>query len=284
MESQFATGIFNGEGWSVHFTRKGQGPDLILLHGGGPGATGSSNYSRNIDALSSDFRTWVIDFPGWGRSSKNLQIFGSRSPFVNGARALKAFMEAVGISKAHLIGNSFGGAVAYCLAMDHPQAVDRIVTMGPGGAYVEGKGPTQGILQLLTYYGGEGPTREKLEAFLHNLVHDTSVLTPELIEQRFIASNQAEICANPPLTLPEGGAPPRAAYLSEDPRLAQLPHKCLLIWGQQDKVNPPEGVQSFAAVPDQDVVLFSQCGHWAQWEQADKFNSLVQWFLLRSEG
>lgn len=280
-ESLFVTGRAEHGDWSIHYTVQGSGPDLILLHGGGPGATGRSNYSRNIDALSARFTTWVIDVPGWGQSSKNLEAFGSPSPFVNGARALVAFMDAAGIGRAHLVGNSFGGAAAYYLALERPERVDRLVAMGPGGAYIEGQGPTEGILQLVTYYLGEGPTRGKLSAFLHNLVFDTSVLTPELIEQRFAASNNPDITVNPPLRLPPNGPPPRAAYLSEDPRMSSLPHECLLIWGQQDRVNLPAGVQSFSRVPKQDVVLFANCGHWAQWEQAAKFNELVIWFLTR---
>lgn len=275
----FANGTHEGAAWSMHYTVKGQGPTLILLHGGGPGATGASNYSRNIDVLSAHFTTYVIDMLGWGQSSKNLQIFGSPSPFMNGAHALRAFMDAVGISKAHLIGNSFGGAVAYCMALEYPDRVERLVTMGPGGAYIEGQGPTPGIIQLVTYYMGEGPTREKLSAFLQNLVYDVSVLTPELIDARFAASNDPQITANPPLTLPPGGSLPRQAYLSEDPRLKTLTHQCLLIWGQQDKVNLPAGAQSFSVIPNQDMVLLSQCGHWAQWEQSRKFNALVLEFL-----
>ena len=70
--------------------------------------------------------------------------------------------------------------------------------------------------------------------------------------------------------------------MSEDPRLASLPHRCLLIWGQQDKINLPDGAKRFGVVPDQEVVLFDNCGHWAQWEQAEKFNQLVLWFLQRA--
>ncbi len=273
--------LAQGDGWSIHYSVRGTGPNLILLHGGGPGATGASNYSRNVEALAARFTTYLIDFPGWGRSSKNLQSFGAASPFVNGGRAVHAFMDAVGIERAHLVGNSFGGAAAYCLAMDHPGRVDRLVSMGPGGAWIDGVGPTPGILQLLTYYLGEGPTREKLKAFLLNLVHDTSVVTDALVEERFAASNDPEITANPPLSLPPG-PPPKEAFLSNDPRLKSLAHRSLLIWGQQDRVNLPAGAAAFSGVPNQDVVLLANCGHWAQWEQADKFNDLVVWFLTRA--
>jgi 4,5:9,10-diseco-3-hydroxy-5,9,17-trioxoandrosta-1(10),2-diene-4-oate hydrolase len=282
-DSKFA----EGSGWKIHYTVQGSGPALILLHGGGPGATGASNYGRNVGALSQHFTTYVIDFPGWGQSSKNLESFGASGmsgPFQNGGRAVKAFMDALNIPKAHLIGNSFGGASAYCLAMDAPERVDRLVSMGPGGAWIEGSGLSEGILQLLTYYMGEGPSREKLKAFLNNLVYDTSVLTDALIEDRFAASNNPEITANPPLRLPPmtGGAPPKGHYLSNDARLPGLQHRALLIWGSQDKVNIPAGVNAFNVLPNQDVVMFSKCGHWAQWEQAEKFNELVTWFLLRA--
>jgi len=278
-ESKFAV----GEGWKIHYTVQGDGPVLILLHGGGPGANGLSNYSRNINALAKSFTTYVIDFPGWGKSSKNLESFGASSPFLNGARAVKAFMDALSIKRAHLVGNSFGGSAAYYVAMEYPDRVDRLVCMGPGGAWIEGVGPTEGIIQLLTYYAGEGPKPEKLKAFLGNLVFDTSVLTDALVAERFAASNDPEIAANPPLRMSaHGGPPPKEFFLTNDPRMKTLPHRSLLIWGQQDKVNLPAGVASFGMVPDQDVVMFSQCGHWAQWEQADKFNELVTWFLQRA--
>ena len=277
--------IVKGDGWHINYMVKGSGPALILLHGGGPGASGWSNYNRNIDAFAEHYTTYLIDFPGWAESSKNLDSFGARSPFRNGANAVKAFMDALGIEKAHLVGNSFGGSAAFYMCLDHPDRVGRIVTMGPGGAWLEGStGPTPGIRQLMTYYMNEGPTREKLAAFLQNLVYDPSILPVDMLEQRFNASNDPEIVANAPLRPPAGaaGPPPQEMHLSEDPRLKDMPHRALMIWGLQDKVNLPEGAFSFRNVPDQDLIFFDKCGHWAQWEQADKFNDLVLWFLARA--
>ena len=108
-ESRFAQGhTETGEPWRIAYSVQGAGEDIILLHGGGPGATGASNYSRNVQALAQHFRCWVIDFPGWGQSSKNLNAFGAPGPFHNGGKAVLAFMEALGIARAHLVGNSFG--------------------------------------------------------------------------------------------------------------------------------------------------------------------------------
>ena len=283
-QPQSAEGRFeNGEAWRIHYRAHGSGPDVVLLHGGGPGATGASNYSKNIDALSAHFRCWVIDFPGWGLSSKNLSAFGGPGPFQSGGRAVRAFMDALHIERAHLVGNSFGGSAALCLAMDEPQRVARLVLMGPGGGVVAGAtGPTEGIRQLLTYYLGDGPSLDKLKAFIGNLVHDTALLTPALIQQRFEASNDAEIRANPPLVPPPGG-PGKETFISLDPRLATLPHRALFVWGLQDKVNPVAGLEPFKAMPNADCLLLSRCGHWAQWEHPQRFNDVVTSFLLDAD-
>lgn len=272
-----------GAQWRIAYQVSGAGEDVILLHGGGPGATGSSNYSKNVQALSPHFRCWVLDFPGWGQSTKNLNAFGGLGPFHNGGRAVRAFMDAIGLARAHLIGNSFGGASALCLAMDNPERVDKLVLMGPGGGVVAGAtGPTEGIKQLLTYYLGDGPSLEKLQAFIGNLVYDTTLLTPELIRQRFDASNDPEIRANPPLVPPSGG-PGKETFISLDPRLATLPHRTLFIWGLQDKVNPVEGLEPFKAIPNADYLLLSRCGHWAQWEHPQRFNDVVTSFLQHDD-
>ena len=275
-------GLPSGGDFRIRYEVHGRGPDVVLLHGGGPGATGASNYAKNIAALAEWHRVWVIDFPGWGKSSKNLDAFGGEGPFQNGGRAVRAFMDAVGLERAHLVGNSFGGSAALCLAMDHPDRVARLVMMGPGGGVVPGAtGPTEGIKQLLTYYLGEGPTRAKLQAFIGNLVHDASLLTPALVEERFLASNDPEICKNPPLVVPSR-PPGKEMLISTDPRLAAVRHPALFVWGLQDRVNPSAGAASFEGIPNSDFFFLNQCGHWAQWEHPAKFNALVTSFLAWS--
>ena len=283
-QAQFVEGpTSTGAAWRIGYQVSGAGEDVVLLHGGGPGATGASNYSKNIEALSRHFRCWVIDFPGWGSSSKNLNAFGGLGPFHNGGRAVLAFMDAMGIQRAHLIGNSFGGSSALCLAMDAPERVGKLVLMGPGGGVVAGAtGPTDGIKQLLTYYLGDGPSLEKLQTFIGNLVHDQSLLTPELIRLRFEASNDPEIRANPPLVPPPGG-PGKETFISLDPRLASVSNRTLFIWGLQDRVNLVAGLEPFKVMPNADYLLLSRCGHWAQWEHPQRFNDVVTSFLLHDD-
>ena len=177
------------------------------------------------------------------------------------------------------LGLSVGGMWGAQLALEHPERVDRLVLMGPGGGTVPGAtGPTEGIRQLQGYYLGEGPTLEKLTAFIGNLVYDSSLITPELIRQRFEASADPAICANPPI-VPRPTPPGPETFISRDPRLASVAHRALFIWGQQDKVNPAAGIDSFKVMPNADYVLLNHCGHWAQWEHPERFNDLVLSFL-----
>ena len=101
-----------------------------MLHGGGPGASGVSNYSRNIDALAQQFRVIVPDMPGYGRSAKGVD---QDDPFGYLADMIRGLLDELGLATAHLVGNSYGGAAALRLALDTPQRVDKLVLMGPGG-------------------------------------------------------------------------------------------------------------------------------------------------------
>ena len=153
-------------------TEAGQGAPVVLLHGGGPGATGVSNYVRNIDALAQHFRVIVPDLPGYGQSSKELDF---SDPFGDLATAVRGLLDELGVDRAHLVGNSYGGAAALRLALDRPDKVDRLILMGPGGIGTTRGLPTKGLNALLGYYGGDGPSREKLAAFIRGyLVHDGS--------------------------------------------------------------------------------------------------------------
>lgn len=256
-------------------------PVVVLLHGGGPGATGASNYIRNIDALACRFRVIVPDMPGYGRSSKELDF---SDPFGDLARALRGLLDELGVAKAHLVGNSYGGAAALRLALDRPDKVDRMILMGPGGIGTTRGLPTKGLNSLLGYYGGDGPSREKLASFVRDyLVHDGATVPDELIDLRYEASIQPEVIASPPLRRPSGPTAPRTLWrmdLTRDRRLARCAVPTLVIWGADDKVNKPSGGPLLSrTMPNCDLYVSANTGHWAQWERSDLFNDLAIAFL-----
>ena len=259
-------------------TDAGEGAPVVLLHGGGPGATGISNYVRNVDALAQHFRVIVPDLPGYGQSSKDLDF---SDPFGDLATAIRGLLDELSVDRAHVVGNSYGGAAALRLALDRPDRVDRLVLMGPGGIGTTRGLPTKGLKTLLGYYGGDGPSREKLATFIRDhLVHDGSTVPEDLIDLRYEASIQPEVIASPPLRRPSDLRTLLRMDLSRDRRLARCEVPTLVIWGAQDKVNKPSGGPFLArTMPNCDLFVAASTGHWAQWERADLFNDLTVAFL-----
>ena len=271
-------------GRKIFVAEAGSGPAVLLLHGGGPGASGVSNYSRNIDALAKRYRVLVPDMPGYGRSSKGID---KSDPFGCLADAMRGLLDELSISTAHLVGNSYGGAAALRLALDTPGRVGKLVLMGPGGIGTTRGLPTDGLNSLLAYYGGSGPSREKLATFLRNyLVYDGDSVPDELIDLRYTASIDPEVVANPPLSRPSGLFALRTLWrmdLTRDSRLAALQTPTLILWGRDDKVNRPSGGPMLQNImPNAELVMTSRTGHWMQWERADLFNQIVDEFLSDS--
>ncbi|WP_043394439.1 alpha/beta fold hydrolase [Mycolicibacterium llatzerense] len=265
----------------IYVAEAGSGPAVVLLHGGGPGASGVTNYSRNIDALAQHYRVLVPDMPGYGRSSKGID---KSDPFGSLADAMRGMLDELSISTAHLIGNSYGGAAALRLALDTPGRVGKLVLMGPGGIGTTRGLPTAGLNSLLAYYGGTGPSREKLAEFIRNyLVYEGDSVPDELIDLRYAASIDPEVVADPPLSRPSGPFALRTLWrmdLTRDSRLASLQTPTLILWGRDDKVNRPSGGPMLQNImPNAELVMTSRTGHWMQWERADLFNQLVDEFL-----
>jgi 2-hydroxy-6-oxonona-2,4-dienedioate hydrolase/4,5:9,10-diseco-3-hydroxy-5,9,17-trioxoandrosta-1(10),2-diene-4-oate hydrolase len=268
-------------GTEIFFAEAGTGPAVVMLHGGGPGASGVTNYSRNIDALAQRYRVIVPDMPGYGRSAKGID---KSDPFGYLGDAIRGLLDELDIDTAHLVGNSYGGAAALRLALDTPHRVGKLVLMGPGGIGTTRMLPTAGINSLLSYYGGDGPSRDKLAAFIRNyLVYDADSVPDKLIDVRYRASIDPEVVANPPLTRPSGPMALRTLWrmdLTRDSRLATLQTPTLVLWGRDDKVNRPAGgPMLLKAMPNAELVMTSRTGHWLQWERAELFNRIVSEFL-----
>lgn len=271
-------------GKRIFFAEAGSGQPVVMLHGGGPGASGVSNYSRNIDALAQHFRVIVPDMPGYGQSSKGVD---QSDPFGDLADSIRGLIDEIGIATAYLVGNSYGGAAALRLALDTPDRVDKLVLMGPGGIGTTRALPTPGLKSLLSYYSGDGPSRDKLASFIRNyLVYEGASVPDSLIDTRYTASLDPEVIADPPLRRPSGPMALRTLWrmdLTRDKRLRRLTTPTLVLWGRDDKVNRPAGGPMLAGMmPSAELVMTSRTGHWLQWERAALFNTLVVDFLSDS--
>jgi len=271
----------NVAGKPIFVAEAGDGLPVVMLHGGGPGASGVSNYSRNIDSLADHFRVIVPDLPGYGRSAKGVD---QSDPFGYLADMIRGLLDELGVGTACLVGNSYGGAAALRLALDTPQRVGKLVLMGPGGIGTTRGAPTAGLKSLLAYYGGDGPSRDKLETFIRNyLVYEGACVPDSLIDTRYAASVDPEVVADPPLRRPSGPTALRTLWrmdLTRDKRLKHLQTPTLVLWGRDDNVNRPSGGPMLAnLMPNAELVMTSRTGHWMQWERAELFNRMAVDFL-----
>jgi 2-hydroxy-6-oxonona-2,4-dienedioate hydrolase len=276
--SRFITITENNQPLNLHYNDVGQGQQVVvMLHGSGPGASGWANFHRNIEPLvDAGYRVILLDCPGWSKSDTIVST-GSRSDL--NARCLKAVLDALGIAKVHIIGNSMGGHSAVGFALANPDMVDKLILMGggTGGPSNFVPMPTEGIKLIGALY--RDPTVENLKRMMAVFVYDSSTLTEELYEQRlnnilarrdhlenFVKSLQI----NP------------KQFSDYSARLAEIKAKTLVIWGRDDRFVPLDiGLRLIWGIPNAELHVFNQCGHWAQWEHASAFNQMVQNFLAR---
>lgn len=261
-----------------HEAGVGNGPTIVLLHGGGPGASSWSNFSKNIAVLAENFHVLAVDQPGYGKSDKPTE---HPQYFVHSSSALKDLLDTLGITdRVHLLGNSLGGGAAVRFALDYPDRAGRLVLMGPGGLSVNlfAPDPTEGVKNLGKF--AYQPTRENLEAFLRIMVFDQKLITPELIDDRFAqASTPESLAAAKAMGKSFSSGDFEKGMLWRD--AFKLRQRVLLIWGREDRVNPLDGaLVALKMIPRAQLHVFGGCGHWAQLEKFDEFNRLAADFLL----
>jgi len=253
---------------------------VLLLHGGGPGASAWSNFGRTLGVLGERFHVLAVDQVGFGRSSKPTEF--TKQFFAASADALAELLDALGIERAHCVGNSLGGGTAVRLALDHPSKAGRLVLMAPGGLglNVFAPDPTEGIKKLYAFGAPPGPSKEKLADFLRTLVFDQKMITDELVEERYQYAADPETLASMRAMgasfFAEGGA--EQAMLWRD--AYKLRQRVLLVWGREDRVNPLDGaLLALKLIPRAQLHVFGGCGHWAMLEKFDEFNRLTADFL-----
>ncbi len=277
------------DGMKLHFHEAGSEPavvgegpgdagTVVLLHGGGPGASAWSNFGANMPVFAGRFRTIMMDLPGFGRSTTKPL---SSHFFNHAADALAGLLDELGVTKTHLVGNSLGGGVAIRFALDRPKRAGRLVLMGPGGLSLNvfAPDPTEGVKRLSEFAAPPGPSREKMAAFLRTLVFDQSLITDELIEERFgYASDPDAVAAMTAMGMSFFGEHAQDGMLWREAH--RLRHEVLLIWGREDRVNPLDGaLVALKTIKRAQLHVFGGCGHWAQAEKFDEFNRLSIDFL-----
>jgi len=250
----------------IHYETYGRGRPVLLLHGW----LGSWNLWRNtIELLGKEFRTYALDFWGFGES------VGKENYTVdNFVELVHQFMERLGIVKAPIIGHSMGGTVALSTAMRYPEKVVKICVIGspingsslnlllkasgnPAIASVFWVSPP--LLKLfLTGYSYAMAKDGK--AMSEMITRDISQVTMQSFFQSIGTLRQTDL----------------------RPRLREVKVPVLGMYGKHDIiVNPREWEVLKAGVPQAEISVYNDAGHFPMLDSPDRFIEELRQFLYK---
>jgi 2-hydroxy-6-oxonona-2,4-dienedioate hydrolase len=267
----------------LRYHEVGDGPPLLMLHGSGPGVTGWRNFAGNLPVFAPHFRCLVLELPGFGVSDPTDQPLLPAS-----VAAATRLIDGLGLDQVDVVGNSMGGISGAILGMAQPERVRRLVTVGGLGRNLFSPAPGEGINLLMDFT--DDPTRERLVAWLHSMVYDRSIITEQMIEDRWVQATDPDTLASARGMYGREAFARTAAIMagSDEPpywaMLHKLRAKTLITWGRDDRVSPVDmAVLPMRSIPDVELHVFPNCGHWAMIEQKDAWERVVLEFLTRPD-
>jgi pimeloyl-ACP methyl ester carboxylesterase len=260
----------DANGIKTNYLEAGEGDPVVLIHGSGPGVTSYANWRLVLPALAERHRAIAPDMVGFGFTDRPTDVrFGVQT----WADQVVGLMDTLGVPKAHLIGNSFGGAIALRVAAQHPERVDKMVLMGSMGVPFE---ITPGLARVWGYE----PSFENMRKVLDVFAYSRDLVNDELAEVRYRGSIQPGFQESFAAMFPADENGSRQRWVQEmttpEEQLRALPHRTLIVHGREDQVIPLETSLKLEQLLDNaDLAVFSHCGHWSMIERTDDFNRLV---------
>ena len=238
---------------------EGEAAPIVLVHGFGGDL---NNWMFNQPALAEKHRTYALDLPGHGGSSKD--VGEGTVPAL--ADALRGWMAKVEVERAHFVGHSLGAAVSLELALSDPRLVASLTLICPAGLGAEIE---------MAYIDGfiDANRRKKMEPVLQMLVHDASLVSSDMIEDvlKFKRLDGVDAALKSLRTaLFPGGQ--QAAVLRD--RLSEVEVPVQVIWGKADRIVPADHA---AGLPGTVAVkILDDTGHLAHMERAGEVNGLIE--------
>ena len=259
--------IETAEGELTHYHEVGEGTPILFLHGSGTGVSAAANWWLNLPQIGEQARCIAIDTIGYGQTvvAPNT-AYGIRAWVDHAIRTL----DALGIEKTWIVGNSLGGWLAFQLVLDYPERVLGIVSMGTGGAKQTA---------ALKAHANPELTVEGIKKTLSMFVVNKDLITDELVKVRF-ASAANDYASNRLMDVVGARDRDRFEFPLDFDKMKDITVPVLLIHGVQDVVIPvSRSWDILNTVPHADAHIFSQCGHWSQVEKAEEFNTVIKNYL-----
>ena len=257
-------------GINTNYHDWGAGFPVLFIHGSGPGVSAWANWRLVIPPLSARHRVIAPDMAGFGFSERPEGVSYDLDLWVAQAVGL---LDALGVAKAHIVGNSFGGAIALALAIRHPERVERLVLMGSVGVPFP-------ITPGLDAVWGYQPSIDNMRKLLDIFAYSRELVNDELAELRYRASVRPGFQESFAAMFPAPRQRWVEALASREADIRALPHETLIIHGRDDQVIPLSNSLTLLDWIDRSQLhVFSRCGHWVQIEHAQRFARLLADFF-----
>ncbi|MFD6292966.1 alpha/beta fold hydrolase [Streptomyces sp. NPDC060205] len=273
-ESHYA----DGAGIRYHYHDLGSGPDTVFLHGGGPGCTAWSDFGPVAHLFAADRRCLLVDIQQYGKSEKS-PIQGPM--WDHHAAKTVGLLDTLGVDRADFVCSSWGGTIALNLAAKYPDRVRSLVITGSMPVFYGPLAPLpenghRGRTARDIYYGGEGPTREKMRDLITKLEwYDGAKLPEETLTLRYEQSLDEEERA-----LAAMSDSPRGDWQDLTGELGQIQAPTLFIWGMQDAFLTPDYPLMLARmVPNGNLHVMDHTSHHLEEERPEAYQSVVSGFL-----
>ena len=270
----FEQGYLDAGGVRTRYLRAGDSgkPVLVLLHGSGGHAEA---YIRNLASHAEHFWTWSIDMLGHGYTDKP----GHPLEVDHYVTHLMDVLRAIGTDRVYLSGESLGGWVAARTAVDHPDAVARLVLNTAGGSQADPVVMKRII--TLSMAAAEDPTWETVQARIKWLMADKSKDYDDLVASRQRIYRQPGFvdAMRDIMALQEPEI--RARNILGPVEYGSIIAPTLVLWTSDDPTaDVTEGRRMASMIPGARFEVMQGCGHWPQYEDPKTFNRLHLDFLL----
>ncbi len=247
-------------------------PVLLFLHG----ITGHAEaYVRNLAAHAEHFSVWAIDFIGHGYSSKPdhpLEI----PHYID---HVSHVLDAIGADTAYFSGESLGGWVTARYATTHADRVEKIVLNTMGGTMANPA--VMERLLSLSMEAARDPSWERVKARLEWLMADPAMVTDDLIRTRQAIFEQTGWLRACEMNMALQNLEIRKRNMLSDDDLRAITAEALVIWTTKDPSGPvDEGRRIASLIPNAQLAVIENCGHWPQYEDTETFNRIHLGFLL----
>lgn len=245
------------------------GGTVLLIHGSGPGVSAYANWRLTLPALRGRFRVIAPDIVGFGYTERD----ESRYNMSDWTAHALGVLDALGVQRAHVVGNSFGGTLALSLAIHHPQRVRKLALMGSVGTAFD-------ITAGLDAVWGYEPSVAAMRGLLEIFTYAPNPQIDELAELRYRASIRPGVQEAYSTMFPAPRQHALDALTHADAAIASIVAPSLIFHGRDDRVIPlAASLRLLELIPDAQLHVFGRCGHWTQIEHAEEFNRILGDFL-----